>query len=205
MMMDLPEKKTSTLIDSLGLIKSLQDLDRKGIRVFTTGDFRKILHGKPESKIARIMLDARDAGLISSPARGVFVYEQTTKPRTHLIYEVARTLRRGSYTYLSLESALSEYGVISQIPVHHHTFMTTGRKGVFDTPYGKIEFTHTCRDPLGIIADMVDVDRPLPIATPERSLADLRRVGRNLHLVQEEEVANLMKELQGENEDVPIF
>ncbi len=41
-----------------------------------------------------------------------------------------------------LESALSEYGVISQIPIDRLTIMTTGRKGHYKTPYGTIEFTH---------------------------------------------------------------
>jgi predicted transcriptional regulator of viral defense system len=205
MMMTLPEKKTSSLIQGIDLAMKLKALDEKRIRVFTTGDFRKILHGMPDQKIARILTDARNSHLISSPTRGVFVYEQSEQPRTHLVYEVARTMRRGSYTYLSLESALSEYGIISQIPVNHHTFMTTGRKGSFKTPYGLIEFTHTGRDALGIIRDTVEIDRPLPIATAERALADLRRVGRNLHLVQENEIRNLTQDRREENEHDPIF
>ncbi len=42
---------------------------------------------------------------------------------------VAKSLRRGEYNYISLESALSKYGVISQIPIDRLTVMTTGRKG----------------------------------------------------------------------------
>jgi len=40
---------------------------------------------------------------------------------------------------------LSEYGVISQIPLDRLTVMTTGRKGIYKTIYGTIEFTHTKR------------------------------------------------------------
>lgn len=38
---------------------------------------------------------------------------------------------RGEYNYISLESALSEYGIISQIPIDRLTIMTTGRKGEY--------------------------------------------------------------------------
>ncbi len=33
----------------------------------------------------------------------------------------------GEYNYVSLESMLSEYGLISQIPIDRLTVMTTGR------------------------------------------------------------------------------
>ena len=35
----------------------------------------------------------------------------------YVIEQIAKTLRRGEYNYVSLESILSEYGLISQIPI----------------------------------------------------------------------------------------
>ncbi|WP_249977863.1 hypothetical protein [Vreelandella olivaria] len=84
---------------------------------------------------------------------------------------------------MSHESVLSEYGAISQIPVERLTIMTTGRKGVYRKPYGTIEYTHTRRPVSELMARMKDIGRPLKIATPEAAWADLKRVGRNTHLV----------------------
>ena len=82
---------------------------------------------------------------------------------THTLENVAKAMRRGEYNYVSLESALSEYGVISQIPMRL-TVMTTGRKGEVNTPFGTIEFTHTSRPIHDILDDIHDIGRPLRLA-----------------------------------------
>src|SRR5690554_5285457 len=83
------------------------------------------------------------SGILESPTKGVYIYALSKHQGLHTIEWIARALRRGHYNYVSLESALSRYGVISQVPVGRITVMTTGRKGVYETPYGTIEFTHT--------------------------------------------------------------
>lgn len=165
-----------------------KEMDQAKRRVFTADDLRKFFPEDNDRAIAEGVKRLLVAGEIERPAKGTYVYANSVHPRTHLVYEVARALRRGTYTYLSLESALSEYGAISQVPTGHITFMTTGRRGEFKTPYGTIEFTHTIRDPADFAMDLIDNGRPLPIATCERALIDLKRTGRNLHLVQMDEV-----------------
>jgi hypothetical protein len=105
---------------------------------------------------------------------------------SHTVEQIAKTLRRGEYNYVSLESALSEYGAISQIPIDRLTVMTTGRKGTYQTPYGIIEFTHTKRPVRDIVQHIRDIKRPLRIATAQTAWRDLKRVGRNTHLVNQE-------------------
>lgn len=61
--------------------------------------------------------------------------------------------------------------------------MTTGRKGEYTTPYGIIEFTHTKRPVISILDGIYDAGRPLRFAKKDTALRDLKRVGRNLHLV----------------------
>ena len=63
--------------------------------------------------------------------------------------------------------------------------MTTGRTGTFDTPFGLVEFTHTKRSTSDILEQTRDVGRPLRVATPSAASRDLRRVGRNVHLIDE--------------------
>jgi len=114
------------------------------------------------------------------------VYALARSMDSHTVERIAVALRRGEYNYISLESALSEYGAISQIPVDRLTVMTTGRKGLYRTPWGTIEFTHTKRATSNIIASICNVGRPLRLATPMAAWRDLKRVGRNTHLVDEE-------------------
>ncbi len=80
---------------------------------------------------------------------------------SNLLERIAVTLRSGHYNYLSLESALLAYGIISQVPLAGITVMTTGRSGIFDTPFGRIEFIHTKRHGGQILDHTRDVGWPL--------------------------------------------
>ena len=97
--------------------------------------------------------------------------------------------RPGHLSYVSLESILSEYGVISQIPISRLTVMTMGASGLVATPYGAIEFTHTKRGVAEILKrTLADKGRPLRIATKRAAVRDLLRVGRNANMVNPSEL-----------------
>jgi len=66
--------------------------------------------------------------------------------------------------------------------------MTTGSPGRLDTPWGAIEFTHTDRH-IAFGTDVQMGDEGMPQATVERAARDLRRVGRNTNLIDEETLA----------------
>lgn len=67
--------------------------------------------------------------------------------------------------------------------------MTTGRKGLIKTAYGVIEFTHTKRSFTNILKNIITVkNRPLRIATKQAAWRDLKRVGRNIDMVDVEEL-----------------
>lgn len=166
-------------------LRVMDDWDRRGRRVFTLPDLRRLF---PEDNrfafrngIAR--LASEEDTLLKRAVKGVFVYTGTRKSWANIQEEVARALRRGHHTYVSLESALSEHGRISQIPISRLTLMTTGRPGTFETPWGVIEFSHTRRRVAEFMPAVADVGRPLPLASEALALDDLRRVGRNLHMV----------------------
>jgi len=164
-------------------VKTLAEWARAGRVVFTVGDLAKLFHeDRRETLLAALRRLVRD-GVLGRACRGVYVYLLTGDGVPHLIEHIAVALRRGNYSYTSLESALSEYGVISQIPVDRLTVMTTGRKGVYRTPWGTIELTHTKRSTTDILDNTRDVGRPLRMATRQAAWRDLKRVGRNTHLV----------------------
>ncbi len=170
-------------------IKRLNHWDQQGRYVFTRGDLAKIFHDDSPRAFKAGLQRLVAEEILLRPVRGVYVYGLSRSRSSDTLEHIAKALRRGEYNYVSLESALSEHGAISQIPVDRLTVMTTGRKGEHATPYGTIEFTHTKRLPGDILPEVRDVRRPLKLATPAAAWRDLKRVGRNTHLVNERELS----------------
>jgi hypothetical protein len=99
---------------------------------------------------------------------------------------------------VSLETKLSEAGAISQITTAL-TCMTTGSPGRFETPWGAIEFTHTDRT-IRIGTDVVAQDDGTLEATVRTAVRDLRRVGRNLDLIDHDILAEAIAEEENHHE-----
>lgn len=155
----------------------------QGRVVFHRRDFPVLFPDDTDKTLEAGLKRLVEAGLLVRAARSVYVYPYT-RTDGYLLERIARALRRPEYNYVSLEAALSEWGVISQMPIDYLTVMTTGRRGVFRTPWGTIEFTHTTRRPREIVIGSVQAaNRPLWLAHPHIAWEDLRNVGRNTHLV----------------------
>ena len=168
-------------------IQCLAAFDLRGRYVYSSKDMPKLFPGESERSRQATISRLVGSGILERPSKGVYIFSLSRHKGGDTIEQVAKTLRRGEYNYISLESALSEYGVISQVPVGRITVVTTGRKGEYSTPYGVIEFTHTKRPITDILDGVQDRGHPLRIATKETALRDLRRVGRNIHLLDPEE------------------
>ena len=163
--------------------KEFDRLDHENQAVFTLGDLREIFPNEVEKTLSESLRRLVRRGILERAANGLYFNPRSNRSWMNILEELACVLRRGRLNYLRLECALSEWGVIAQIPQEYLTVMTTGRRGFFRTPFGRIEFTHTSRDEHSIRKSVVDVGRPLPLATVWTALRDMRRVGRNLHLV----------------------
>ena len=171
-------------MNRLNALSTLRQWDKKGRYVFTKKQLAKLF---PEDGLktfteglSRLVRD----DLLVRACRGVYVYPHGQSFDSYVIERIAKSLRRGEYNYVSLESMLAEYGEISQIPLDRLTVMTTGRKGSHKTPYGVIEFTHTKRPLPDIISHIERIgNRPLRVATRETAWRDLKRVGRNTRMV----------------------
>lgn len=165
-------------------IEFLDLLSENGIYAFTNGMIRNVFLGEPEENLKKTLSRAVAARLIERACRGVYLYARTDSANAYRLESVAAALRSGKYSYISLETALSEYGIISQMTLGHLTVMTTGRSQKYATPHGIIEFTHTSRPESEIVHNTFWQDgRPLRMANPETAFEDLRRVGRNIHMV----------------------
>ena len=165
-------------------IRRLNELDKKGRYVFLHRDLVKVFHEDSPRSLTDSLARLVNHGILERVARGVYVYALSAHKNTSDTLDlIAIALRRGEYNYVSLESALSYYGIISQIPIDRLTLMTTGVKGEYKTRYGVVEITHTKRAVQDILDSIAHADRPLRVASKDAALRELKRVGRTTHLV----------------------
>jgi len=168
-------------------IRVFRDWDRRGRYVFTRRQLERLFVADSPKTLAEGLNRLVRTGTLVRACRGVYVNPHAQSFGSRVIEHVAQAMRPGAYSYVSLESLLSEFGAISQIPLDRLTVMTTGRKGVYKTPYGVIEFTHTRRPVREVLAHIRQVEgRPLRIASKKAAWRDLKRVGRNVQLVNQE-------------------
>src|ERR1700726_3789591 len=166
------------------LLQRLAGADQAGVWAFTPATFSALV-GEVEPRYLNLMMKRlTDQGVLIRAARGVYVNPHARSMPKDVRGGLIRFLRPRELTYVSLESKLSEAGAISQVTTAL-TCMTTGSPGRFDTPWGAIEFTHTDR-PIALGTDLHARDDGVLEATVERSARDLRRVGRNTDLVDEQ-------------------
>lgn len=171
------------------LIRKLSELDRRAIYVLARRDIEKLFPEEGDKAMEKSLQRMVADGLLQRVAKGLYVNPAATSKNRWLAEEIAKALRPGCLSYVSLESILSEYGAISQIPINRMTVMTTGRSGVHKTPFGTIEFTHTKRARSEILGrTMAAKGRPLRIATRSAAIRDLLRVGRNVNMIIHDEL-----------------
>ena len=158
--------------------------DKKGRYVFTKHDLSKLFFNNSSKTLTESLNRLVHDGILVRACHGIYVNSHAYSFDSYVIERIAKALRRGEYNYVSLESMLSEYGMISQIPIDRLTVMTTGRKGLFKTDYGVIEFTHTKKSVSDILSFIERIEgRPLRVASKEAAWKDLKHVGRNVQMV----------------------
>src|SRR3990167_6009001 len=173
-------------MQTLKAINIFNTQGKAGRYVFTKHMLAKLFVSDNEKTLPEGLRRLVQKKILVRACRGIYVYSDATCFDRFVLEYVAKALRQGEYNYISLESALSQYGLISQIPVDRLTIMTTGREGIYHTPYGTIEMTHTKRDAKNLLNHVNYVEKnPLRVATPETAIRDLKRVGRNVALLQE--------------------
>ncbi|MEK9498469.1 hypothetical protein V2H77_18775 [Photorhabdus sp. P32] len=174
-------------MDKVTAIKTLDEFSKMGKNIFLLRDLEVIFADETLRTLKKSVDRLIKAGLLVRITKGIYANARVSLG-AYPLESIAINIRRGEYNYISLESALSQYGVISQIPIDRLTIMSTGRSGEFETPWGVIEITHTNRKLSEILKGTLESRGPMRIAKKETALRDLRRVGRNTHLIQQEEL-----------------
>ena len=174
------------------LNQKLSQADAAGVWAFTPASFSALMGGIEPAYLKLMTKRLSDQGVLVRAARGIYVNPHARSQPPDARRGLLRFLRSREISYVSLETKLSEAGAISQITTTL-TCMTTGSPGRFETPWGAIEFTHTDRT-IRVGADVVVQDDGILEATVRTAVRDLRRVGRNLDLIDPEILAEAITE-----------
>jgi predicted transcriptional regulator of viral defense system len=180
------------------LIKMLDFLDEKGVWCFGIHIFNLFFPNEAKN-IRNVSLKRHaDNETIIKVCRGFYANPRARSRPSFALPQLAYIIRSREVFYLSYETALSDYGIISQMP-NRLTFATTGRSQTYDTPYGILEFTHSNRNPATFLEDCTFYNNyGLYYANPKKAVRDALRANRNVGLIDFEEFETMEKEKNNE-------
>lgn len=151
---------------------------------FTLSDLRAVLPELSTGAFKTLLSRAAKKKLLKRVCRGVYA-DNRNKATGLELYHIAARLRAHAFNYISLETALSDAGVISQIPLQWITLMSSGRSQIIDCGnIGHIEFIHTKKTPEQVAKQLhYDSRAHLWRANVALALEDMKHTQRNLDLV----------------------
>lgn len=163
----------------------LDELSDENNYLFTVQDFSPAFPDLSYNALKALISRSAKQSVLRRVCTGLYVNPRIPFPRDLLLYHAAGKLRSSFFHYLSLETVLSEAGVISQIPIQWITLMSSGRSYTFDCgSFGTIEFIHTKRRPADVMNGLTYDHRYfLWRANVNLALQDMRYTGRPLDLV----------------------
>lgn len=168
------------------LERLLQELATTEHYLFSAADLQSACRSSANRSV--LLSRASKAGILRRVCRGIYLYPRVDYPRGRVLFHTAALLRADAFNYISLETALSDAGMISQIPIDRITLMTSGRSHVVSCgDFGRIEFVHTSRRPADVAPQLsYDFACRLWRASPALALRDMRATRRDLSLVSPE-------------------
>lgn len=130
-----------------------------------------LLAGNVDPKLIRVQLSRWvKAGKIFQLRRGLYSFAPPYQKRQPHPFLVANHLQKASY--VSLQSALSFYGLIPDV-VNITTSVSTGRPERLETPLGIYEFRHIKTELLFGYRMTEFGEQSALVATPEKALLDM--------------------------------
>lgn len=167
------------------LLSTINTLATPQACLFTLADLRCALPDLSGAAFKTLLSRAAREGHLGRVCRGLYVYEPAKPDRGRVLYHAVSKLRPLALNYLSLESTLSDAGVISQMPINRITVMSSGRSNTVDCGnWGSIEFVRTRQKPEDLTGQLhYDADCRLWRASVAQSLRDMKATRRNLDLI----------------------
>lgn len=167
------------------LTRALSELASPEHYLFTPSDLRALLPELSDAAFRTLLSRTVADRHLLRLCRGLYLYERVDYPRGLVLFHAAARLRADTFNYISLETALSDAGVISQIPINWITLMSAGRSNVIRCgDWGSIEFVHTGKHPEALAGQLhYDARCHLWRAAVPLALQDMRATRRNMDLV----------------------
>ena len=167
------------------VIQSLSQLANAQHCLFTLNDVRVLLPQASTAAFKTLLSRAVKAGYLTRFCRGLYLLQSATNNNGLLLFHAAAKLRSHEFNYLSLETVLSDAGVIAQLPMNRIFIMSSGRSNVISCgSWGTIEFVHT-RQTAGELLGQVQYDAQCRLwrASVPQALRDMRMTRRSTDLV----------------------
>ena len=176
------------------LAQALANLADAEHYLFALRDLSAVVPGQSPTALKAMVGRAVKSGLLLRVCRGLYLYPRVDYPKGLVLFHAAARPRAGEFNYISLETALSDAGVISQVPMNWITLMSTGRSYIFDCGvFGHIEIVHTKR-PSESVASKIHYDSRCRLwrASVEPALRDMALTKRDTDLVDMEVAGELV-------------
>lgn len=153
--------------------------------MFTLQDFRSLFPQLSQKAFKTLMHRAVKTNVLERICRNLYAYKADLYSKGRLLFHAVACLRSSEFNYISLETALSDFGIISQIPLNTITIMSSGRSNIITCQrFGMIEFIHTKQKPEHIIHQLTyDQNLRLWRASPKLALRDMKITHRNCDLI----------------------
>ncbi len=176
------------------LSQDLSNLANADHYLFSVQDLSAILPELSVSAWKALLSRANKSGLLKRVCRGLYLYPHVDYPAGLVLYHAASRLRASEFNYISLETVLSDAGIISQIPMNWITLMSSGRSYIYDCgDFGHIECIHT-RKSLSQVEPQLDYDSRCRLwrASAHLALQDMVQTQRNMDLIDQETARELI-------------
>ena len=117
--------------------------------------------------------------------RSLYICKRAMSASGLVLFHAAALLRANAFNYISLETVLSDAGVISQIPMNWISIMSSGRSNIISCgEFGTIEFIHTSQKPVAVMKKLsYDTHCRLWRASVSLALRDMKATHRNSDLI----------------------
>ena len=167
------------------LMRNLAALASADRYLFMLSDLRALLPHLSQSAFKTLLSRAVQEGHLTRLCRGLYLYPPVAPSSGLLLFHAAARLRADGFNYISMETVLSEAGIISQMPINWISLMSSGRSSVISCGHwGTINFVHTTQRPEDITNELrYDPRCRLWRASIPLALRDMRATHRNLDLI----------------------
>jgi predicted transcriptional regulator of viral defense system len=162
--------------------------------LFSTTDFRSLLPELSHESFKVLLSRAVRSGHLTRVCRSIYIYKKAMKNDGLVLFHIASILRSDKFNYISLETVLSDAGVISQVPINWISIISSGRSNKISCGiFGTIEFVHTDRSPNDVMDHLTyDTKCGMWRASINLALQDMKITRRNCDLIDPDIVNELI-------------